>query len=213
MKLVQVSDGSGRALFLDFRGRFLWRGLGDETRQARRPRGLGIALSSVILASILWIRTEELVGRIQEIRRPVVGPVDAAIEFIQARYSDPAALMIATNYEAEPYMYYLGSRVVGRFHGGTAEADAAEAALEPDLVIPRSAQPRSLQAVRRYLMVHPFERHELPVADVAYNNIPELSPGRLQRCLRARPPLLRHRRRGWPRGGRRRWPARPTSCR
>lgn len=88
-------------------------------------------------------------------------------------------MTIATNYEAEPYMYYLGSRVVGRFHAGTAEADAAEAALEPDLVIPRSAQPRSLQAVRRYLMVHSFERHELPVADVAYNNIPELAPGRL----------------------------------
>ena len=157
----------------------LWRGFGHETRQTRRPRGLGIALSSAILASILWIRADELVGHVQEIRRPVVGPVDAAIEFIQARYPDPAALMIATNYEAEPYMYYLGSRVVGRFHGGTAEADAAEAALEPDLVIPRSAQPRSLQAVRRYLMVHPFERHELSVADVAYNNIPELAPGRL----------------------------------
>ena len=76
-------------------------------------------------------------------------------------------------------MYYLGSRVVGRFHGGTPGADAAEAAVEPDLVIPRSAQPRSLRAVRRYLIGHSFDRHELSVADVAYNNIPELSEGRL----------------------------------
>ncbi len=46
-------------------------------------------------------------------------------------------------------------------------------------MIPRSAQPRSLQGVRRYLLAHGFERHELAVADVAYNNIPELAAGRL----------------------------------
>ena len=133
----------------------------------------------VVLAALLWLRADELKGRVEEIRHPVEGPVDVAIEFIRDRYDDPSTLLIATNYEAEPYMYYLGSRVVGRFHAGTPEADAAEAALEPDLVIPRSAQPRSLQGVRRYLLARGFERHELAVADVAYNNIPELAAGRL----------------------------------
>ena len=159
----------------------LWRGIARTrvSSPSLAPVRAFAGICVVVLAGLLWLRADELKGRVEEIRHPVEGPVDVAIEFIRDRYDDPSTLLIATNYEAEPYMYYLGSRVVGRFHAGTPEADAAEAALEPDLVIPRSAQPRSLQGVRRYLLARGFERHELAVADVAYNNIPELAAGRL----------------------------------
>jgi hypothetical protein len=176
---VPVGPLLGLLLLLDLE--ILWRGVG-RARVASASLGpvrVFAGTCVIVLAGLLWLRADELTGRVEEIWHPMTGPVDAAIEFIQSRYDDPSALLIATNYEAEPYMYYLGSRVVGRFHAGTAEADAAEAALAPDLVIPRSAQPRSLQGVRRYLLAHGFERHELAVADVAYNNIPELAAGRL----------------------------------
>ncbi|MCS5637550.1 MAG: hypothetical protein NZ990_13595 [Myxococcota bacterium] len=159
----------------------LWRALGRFAAAGKlRSRAAILAGSCVaMLAVIMAIRAPELKGRVDEIRRPVEGPVDAAIEFIRARYPDPSTLLIATNYEAEAFMYYLGSRVVGRFHAGSPAAIAAEAALRPDLVIPRSAQPRSHGAVRRYLLAGRFERHALHVSDTEYNNIPELSPGRL----------------------------------
>ncbi len=176
---VPVGPLHGLLLLLDLE--ILWRGVG-RARVASASLGpvrVFAGTCVIVLAGLLWLRADELTGRVEEIWHPMTGPVDAAIEFIQSRYDDPSALLIATNYEAEPYMFYLGSRVVGRFHAGTAEADAAEAALAPDLVIPRSAQPRSLQGVRRYLLAHGFERHELAVADVAYNNIPELAAGRL----------------------------------
>jgi len=166
------------ALVLDLE--LLWRSLWVRApRPNRRTPQVFVLACGVALALLVTLRAEELGGRVMEIVRPVRGPVDAAIEFIQESHSEPEKLLIATNYEAEPFMYYLGSRVVGRFHGGTPESDAAEASEKPDLVIPRSAQPRSLGAVRRYLLGGSFERHELAVADVAYNNIPELSRGRV----------------------------------
>ena len=143
--------------------------------------GPRIASAVVLLVSalLIGIRAPEWMGHLKEIREPVRGPVDAAIEYIRAEFPHPEELTIATNYEAEAYMYYLGSRVVGRFHGGTPDLDAAEAALRPDLVIPRMSQPRRLAELRGYLHRDRFRRHELNAADVAYNNIPELFPGRL----------------------------------
>jgi len=172
----------------------LWRALGRFAAAGKlRSPGAVLAASCVAMLAVVGvIRAPELKGRLDEIRRPVEGPVDAAIEFIRARYPDPSTLLIATNYEAEPFMYYLGSRVVGRFHAGRPAAIAAEAALDPDLVIPRSAQPRSHGAVRRYLLAGRFERHALDVSDTEYNNIPELSAGRLlsttHRFSTSRPP-------------------------
>ena len=164
---------------IDFR--ILWRALeGYGAPGKLRFPAFALAGSFVaMLAVVMAIRAPELVGRLNEIRRPVEGPVDAAVSFIRSRYPDPSSLLIATNYEAEAFMYYLGSRVVGRFHAGRPEAIAAEAALRPDLVIPRRGQPRSHGAVRRYLLAGDFERHALEVADTEYNNIPELFSGRV----------------------------------
>ncbi|MDG2333111.1 MAG: hypothetical protein P8Q97_02685 [Myxococcota bacterium] len=174
-----VPVGPLLALVLVLDLELLWRGLVLTSRPDRRPGRTFAVVCGLVLILLVTLRAGELRGRVMEIARPVRGPVDVAIEFIRANHPAPESLLIATNYEAEPFMYYLGSRVVGRFHGGTLARDAAEAAERPDLVIPRSAQPKTLRAVRRYLLGGSFERHELPVADVAYNNIPELSRGRV----------------------------------
>ena len=72
----------------------------------------------------------EIGGRLHEIRVPYWGPLDFAIVDLRERYADPSQLTIATNYEAEVFMYYLGSRGVGRF-------DPLEPGLRPDVIIPR----------------------------------------------------------------------------
>ena len=149
-----------------------------DARKRTWARG-ALILATVVCLGLVWLRLPELKGRFSEIQSPVAGPVDAAVLFVNSQASDPSALTIATNYEAESLMFYLGAQVVGRFHPGTPEEHAREARMRPDLVIPRRDQPRSLRAVRRYLLEGEFERIELPVADSEYNNIPELYPGRV----------------------------------
>lgn len=133
----------------------------------------------LVWLGFVWLRLPELTGRLSEMQSPVAGPVDATVLFINSHSSDPSTLTIATNYEAESLMFYLGSHVVGRFHPGTTEEYVREAGVRPDFVIPRRAQPRSLRDVRHYLLEGEFERIELPVADTEYNNIPELYTGRV----------------------------------
>ena len=125
------------------------------------------------------VRHAELSGRMREIVAPLAGPIDFVVDDLRSRHPDPAGLVIATNYEAEPLMFYLGSRVVGRFHSARPEAIAAEQAERPDVVIPRRSQARRLEAVQRYLLAGGYVSRTLPVADVPYNTIPELYAGRV----------------------------------
>ena len=148
----------------------------ESAAERQRSGWLGAGALVFFFFFLLWVRGPEVSGRLAEIREPVEGPVDASILFVSSRWPDPSSLTIATNYETEPFMFYLGSRVVGRFHEGSSEY---EGGVTPDLVIPRMTQPRSLQAVRRYLLEGEFKRHELSVADTQYNNIPELYSGRV----------------------------------
>ncbi|MEE3328481.1 MAG: hypothetical protein VX252_14175 [Myxococcota bacterium] len=153
-------------------------GVEPEERR-RRLQWVGALALALVFLILVGVRGPELRGRLAEIQDPAEGPVDASVLFVASRWSDPSTLTIATNYEMEPFMFYLGSRVVGRFHDGTPEEGAWEAAVKPDLVIPRMAQPRSLGAVRRYLLEGEFKRNELNVADTEYNQIPELYSGRV----------------------------------
>jgi hypothetical protein len=137
------------------------------------------AVAALGLVLVLAIRHDELRGRVCEISEPYRGPLDFVIPDLIARHADPAALTIATNYEAESFMYYLGARVVGRFHDERPDAVAAERAVRPDVVIPRAAVPKRLAMVRSYLAHGEFVRRSMPVADLPYNNIPELYEGRV----------------------------------
>jgi hypothetical protein len=95
------------------------------------------------------------------------------VQSLRERYADPASLLIATNYEAQPLMFYLGSRVIV----GLARGDIAnERGLEPDVVIPRRRWPQSLAELRGFLARGSWQHEWLPVQDVHYNETPSLSP-------------------------------------
>lgn len=176
---VPLSPLLSLILVLDFVS--LMRGAAEGVPAARRGRLALVAASLVLLAMLgmVWLKRDELAGQIVEVSRPYQGPLDFVVPHLRAKHAEPSSLRIATNYEAEAYMYYLGSRVVGRFHAESREATLRERALQVDVVIPRKAQPKTLGLLRSYLAQGEFERHDFPVADLPYNNIPEIYAGRV----------------------------------
>ncbi len=145
----------------------------------RRVMLMAATLMLVAVAGTGWLKRAELVGRWIEVSRPYRGPLDYVVVYLKERYEDPSQLRIATNYEAEAYMFYLDSEVVGRFHAESRQASQSEAAMPVDVVIPRKAQPKKLARLRPYLAQGKFVRRDFSIADLPYNNIPELFSGRV----------------------------------
>jgi hypothetical protein len=98
--------------------------------------------------------------------------VDFLVEHLRDRYEDPAALIIATNYEAHPLMFHLGSRVIVGLSGNNLRE---ERTLSPDVVVPRRHWPRMLRELARFRARGEWEEVALPVRDVLYNRIPSLT--------------------------------------
>jgi len=146
------------------------------TLLAEAPRALRRAAAAalvLLLAGSLAARRAEIAGHVAELRTPVRGPLDFAVASLRERYSDPSALLVATNYEAQPLMFYLGSRVIVGLAGGDLARDRA---LEPDVVIPRRRWPRSLAELRGFLGRAHWDEERLPVEDTHYNQVPSLTP-------------------------------------
>lgn len=137
----------------------------------RRAAATTLAVLGLGLGGSVLVRMPEITGRLAEIREPVRGPLDFLVPWVLARYPDPERLVIATNYEAHPLMYYLGSHVIV---GLSLNNIVAERALEPDLVVPRRGWPRSLVEIRKILSRGGYRAEELPVRDLHYNNIPSV---------------------------------------
>jgi len=138
----------------------------------RAWRRAAAACLALVLAGSLALRRDELTGHLRELRVPVQGPLDFAVAHLRERYEDPSALVIATNYEAQPLMFYLGSRVIV----GLAQGDIGrERDLEPDVVIPRRRWPRSLASLRGFLARGRWDAVRLPVEDTHYNVVPSLT--------------------------------------
>jgi hypothetical protein len=153
-------------------------------------RQVGAALVVLAIAA-LTPRVGEIRGRLAELRTPVRGPVDFLVEYLRERYPDPSKLVIATNYEAHPLMFHLGSRVIVGLAGNDL---VAERELVPDVVVPRRRWPRRLPELARFLRRGEYEEVVLPVQDVHYNDIPSLSrwpstpdPHRFRTPLRGEP--------------------------
>ena len=144
--------------------------LAEAPRSLRRAAAAALAL---LVAGTLAARRGEIAGHVAELRKPVQGPLDFAVESLRERYPDPSTLLIATNYEAQPLMFYLGSRVIVGLAGGDL---ARERALEPDVVIPRRRWPRSLAELRGFLARARWDEERLPVEDTHYNQVPSLTP-------------------------------------
>ena len=142
----------------------------DQTRAARVVVSLVLV---AIVAATGWLRRDEIAGRLQEITHPVQGPLDVAIPYLLERYPDPAALVIATNYEAHPLMYYLGSHVIV---GTSLNNIVADRRLAPDVVFPRRWWKRGMAELRAFLEEGSFELERFQTPDLPYNHNPALSP-------------------------------------
>jgi hypothetical protein len=139
---------------------------------ARTARTAAVAGLVALAGASLALRAGEIRGRVIEIAVPYRGPLDYVIPYLRERVPDPASLVIATNYEAHPLMYYLGCRVIV---GLSLNNIGNERDLVPDVVIPRRRWPRGLVEVRRFLARGDYVPTTLPVLDVHYNNVPSLS--------------------------------------
>jgi hypothetical protein len=144
---------------------------------ARRALARRASVAGVILLALAarFSAGAELAAQIAALRTPVRGPIDFAVDWVREQYPEPERLVIATNYEEQALMYYLGSRVIV---GLTLNNLSADRRLEPDLVIPRRYWRSSLPEALAFLRRGRWERTLLPVVDLHYNNIPALSRSR-----------------------------------
>ncbi len=119
-------------------------------------------------------RIQDVRGRLREISEPYLGPLDYVIPWIREQYPHPEALVIATNYENHPYMYYLGSHTIVGLSRNNIRRDRL---LEPDLVVPRRRWRASLRDAMAFVERRRGEyRSEVfEVRDLHYNNVPALS--------------------------------------
>jgi hypothetical protein len=136
----------------------------------RSPRW---AIPLALLVLVSWaVRWPELHGRAEELTTPYRGPLDFAVPYLLERYPRPQELIVATNYENHPLMYYLGSRVIV---GTNLSNIVVDRTLAPDVVIPRRRWSRGMDELRRFLARGTFERRRFPVEDLRWNNVPALS--------------------------------------
>jgi hypothetical protein len=144
---------------------------------ARRRVAVRAATAALIaLAAVTrYPAAAELADHVRSLATPVRGPVDFVVEWVRDHYPEPERLVIATNYEEQALMFYLGSRVIIGFSLNNLVVDRE---LEPDLVVPRRRWRGSLPEVVAFLRRGSWERIELPVVDLHYNNIPALSRSR-----------------------------------
>ena len=140
----------------------------------------GAALAAVALTLVLVPpRLPALRGRWREITVPYRGPIDFIVADLRARHARPDALVIATNYESLPLMYYLGSRVTIGF----ARANLAEdMAIQPNVII-RRRWPQGRRALESLAQRATYDAERLPVANILYNNIPQISANPIVREL------------------------------
>lgn len=122
-----------------------------------------IFLVSLLPPLMLWR------SYVRELVTPVIGPVDAFVEYVEQQYATPEDLVIATNYEETSLIYYLGSKVIVGF------ALPAQPTIDlpaPDVLLPRRAWGR-LDTLRSLYAKAGYAPILLPVVDTPINTIPE----------------------------------------
>lgn len=128
----------------------------------------------IVTAAIpLLLSARNITGHVREIITPYKGTVDYTVSYIREHYPDPSKLVIATNYEEQSLMFYLGSRVtVGQVLNNLAE----DLTYQPDVIIPRaSSMTRSLPYLEELRRKAIYRMVTFPIADYKVNNIPDLS--------------------------------------
>jgi len=145
----------------------------DATPGSVWARRGALALWGLCAAWLLPLRAAEFPLRVAELETPYRGPLDYAVDFIRGAYAHPEKLVIATNYEALPLMYYLGSRVTIGYSWPNLREDLT---LPPDLIIRRSwLNDKPLLELEEG---GKFETKTFEVGDLPVNNVPQISPNR-----------------------------------
>jgi hypothetical protein len=145
-------------------------------RFGRRRAGAAVAAALALLTLAMRLPSfAELRGRVAELRTPVRGPLDFVIPHLLASTPRPQQLVVATNYEEQVFMYYLGAHTIV---GTTLNNLLADRELVPDVVVPRRRWPRSLRELVPFLRRGEWEKLRFPVRDVHFNQVPALSRSR-----------------------------------
>jgi hypothetical protein len=165
------------ALVLLLDGFALARAVAEAVAPDRRARAARAAVAALValLAATRFPAAGQLAAYVGSLSTPYRGPVDEIVAWVGEHHPDPASLVIATNYEELPLMYYLGSHVIV---GLTLANLVEDRRLEPDLVIPRRRWRSSLPEAVAFLRRGRWDRFPLPVVDLHYNNVPALSRSR-----------------------------------
>jgi hypothetical protein len=138
----------------------------------RRAARLVVSFLIFVLMVNLASGLPAVIGHIQEIRTPYQGPVDFIVQYIRSHVANPARAIIATNYEEQPFMYYLQSHVT---IGQASNNLAADMATQPDIIIPRRERALDMLSYLNTLLARAkYTEVVLPVRDYYINNIPEL---------------------------------------
>jgi hypothetical protein len=141
-------------------------------RRRRAASGATLLALLVIATATVSIRSSDLRGRVEELTHPYRGVLDFVIPFLRDKSPRPEDLVIATNYAAHSYMYYLRSHVIV---GLALNNLARDRLLDPDVVIPRRKWPDGSDEVWNFVWRGEYLRISFPVADTEFNNIPALS--------------------------------------
>jgi hypothetical protein len=155
----------------------LARGLPARWPRAGRRRAEAAVVAALLLLTLAMRLPSfaELRGRFAELQTPVRGPLDFVIPHLLASTPQPQQLVVATNYEEQAFMYYLGARTI---IGTTLNNLLADRERLPDVVVPRRRWPRSLRELAPFLRQGEWEELHFPVRDVHFNQVPALSRSR-----------------------------------
>lgn len=157
-------------------------------RPAPWPAQIARAAPLALVLAVSAPKAPQLIAHLRTLWEPYRGPLDYAIARLAALAPADRPLLVATNYGASVYQYYLRATVVVGLPGVVPPRlrDA-----RPDVVIVRrfwAHHPR----LERYLARGGYVEEALPVADHPWNNVPELwhlggdSPRHLFRTPRPR---------------------------
>jgi len=138
----------------------------------RRARAAGLALLTVVLASVAVVRAPEFEGRLHEIDHIYRGPLDHIIPYLLDGHEHTEDLVVATNYEETSFMYYLDCRVLVGFYAPNLVRDFL---FVPDVILARPWG-RGFTALGRLSMPYRWAGTRFPVENIKANNTPSLSP-------------------------------------
>ena len=108
---------------------------------------------------------------VYQITHQLKGPLDFLILYIRENYDKPENIILATNYEEDSYVYYLGCKVIL----GYANKEYEEAMkLQPDVIIFRKRWGHDPGPYNQLIQRGKYNRVSFPVYDSNVNNIAEL---------------------------------------